>query len=55
MITPSLGHLEHLDEDAPYIAYVRFEDAGEGNLNKAYKPVELFKLLMERYADITII
>ena len=52
MTSPSVGHLEHFDENAPYIAYVRFE---ESHKNRAYKPIDFYKLLMERYADISII
>ena len=47
MRAPTTGHLAHFDEDAPYIAYVRFESTGDNSINRAFKPVEFYKLLME--------
>ena len=55
MRIPTVGHLAHFDEDAPYIAYVRFDDQGGNSINKAYKPIEFYKLLNENIGIINMI
>jgi hypothetical protein len=53
MRIPNTGHLEHFDEELPYIAYVKFEEGGMNN--RAFKPVEFYSLLRDNIGNVRMI
>lgn len=56
MVPISYGHLLHFDQNAPYIAYVRFKKTSEKSMNRGFKPVEFYQLINESSAgSVTII